>query len=174
QIASGPTVFTAGGKEYIAVTVGGTATSSNGGVASELHVFGLGGSKKESPPPPDLPKLTRGAAPSAAPSTVAGPAAFSSAAATRPAVTRVPAAAAKGGGRIVIEGGAVPLTLWQAGSTNERRVTGRVLLAGKPVSGVSVTVDRYRAGRTNAAGRFGYDVDTTLARRHPVHLSAGS
>jgi alcohol dehydrogenase (cytochrome c) len=175
QIASGPTVFTAGGKEYIAVTVGGTATSSNGGVASELHVFALGGSKKESPPPPDLPKLMRGTSQTAAPLSVAGPAALAAdAAAARPAVTRSTASAAKGGGQIRIEGGAVPLTLWQAGSTNERRITGRVLLAGKPVSGALVAVDRYRTGRTDASGRFGYDVDTTLARRHPVHVTAGS
>ncbi len=33
QIASGPTIFTAGGKEYVAITVGGTPTSSNGGTA---------------------------------------------------------------------------------------------------------------------------------------------
>jgi hypothetical protein len=38
-IASGPTIFSAGGKEYVAVTVGGTPTSSNGGVASLLQVF---------------------------------------------------------------------------------------------------------------------------------------
>ena len=42
-IASGPTIFSAGGKEYVAVTVGGTPTSSNGGVASWLQVFALPG-----------------------------------------------------------------------------------------------------------------------------------
>ena len=41
-IASGPTIFAAGGREYIAVTVGGTPTSSNGGTASQLFVFTLG------------------------------------------------------------------------------------------------------------------------------------
>ncbi len=42
-IASGPTIFSADGKEYVAVTVGGTPTSSNGGVASWLQVFALPG-----------------------------------------------------------------------------------------------------------------------------------
>ena len=51
QIAAGPTLFTAGGKEYIAITVGGTPTSSGGGLASQLQVFAIGGSKTESPKP---------------------------------------------------------------------------------------------------------------------------
>ena len=51
QIAAGPTIFTAGGKEYIAITVGGTPTSSGGGLASQLQVFAIGGSKAESPKP---------------------------------------------------------------------------------------------------------------------------
>ena len=51
QIAAGPTIFTAEGKEYIAITVGGTPTSSGGGLASQLQVFAIGGSKTESPKP---------------------------------------------------------------------------------------------------------------------------
>src|SRR6185503_10254265 len=41
-IAAGPTIFAAGGREYVAITVGGTPTSSNGGTLSQLHVFALG------------------------------------------------------------------------------------------------------------------------------------
>ena len=52
QIAAGPTIFSADGKEYIAITVGGTPTSSGGGLASQLQVFAIGGSKTESPKPP--------------------------------------------------------------------------------------------------------------------------
>ena len=48
QIAAGPTIFTSGGKEYVAITVGGTPTSSGGGLASQLQVFAIGGSKAES------------------------------------------------------------------------------------------------------------------------------
>ena len=48
QIAAGPTIFTADGKEYIAITVGGTPTSSGGGLASQLQVFALGGQQGSS------------------------------------------------------------------------------------------------------------------------------
>ena len=40
-IASGATVFAHDGKEYVAITVGGTPTSSNGGTVSQLQVFSL-------------------------------------------------------------------------------------------------------------------------------------
>src|SRR6185295_3668510 len=44
QIAAAPTIYAINGKEYVAITIGGTATSSNGGtVASQLQVFALGG-----------------------------------------------------------------------------------------------------------------------------------
>ena len=49
QIASGPSIFAAGGKEYVAITVGGTPTSSNGGTASQLQVFAIGGATTQSP-----------------------------------------------------------------------------------------------------------------------------
>jgi len=51
QIAAGPAIYSVDGKQYIAVTSGGTPTSSNGGIASELQIFALGGSKTESKPP---------------------------------------------------------------------------------------------------------------------------
>ncbi len=44
QIAAGPSLYSVGGKEYVAITVGGTPTSSSGGTASQLQVFALGGS----------------------------------------------------------------------------------------------------------------------------------
>ena len=49
QIASGASLYSVGGKEYVAITVGGTPTSSGGGTASQLQVFGLGGSQQQSP-----------------------------------------------------------------------------------------------------------------------------
>ena len=51
QIASGPSIFEVGGKEYVAITTGGTPTSSYGGTASRLDVFALGGSQAQSPAP---------------------------------------------------------------------------------------------------------------------------
>jgi alcohol dehydrogenase (cytochrome c) len=47
QIAAGPAIYEAGGHEMIAVTVGGTATTSYGGTASELEVFSLKGSQTQ-------------------------------------------------------------------------------------------------------------------------------
>ena len=49
QIAAGPSVYSVNGIEYVAITVGGTTTSSSGGtVASQLQVFNLGGSQTQS------------------------------------------------------------------------------------------------------------------------------
>src|SRR3954468_5349254 len=45
-IAAGPSVFSVDGKEYVAITVGGTPTSSNGGTVAQLHVFALPGSSR--------------------------------------------------------------------------------------------------------------------------------
>jgi alcohol dehydrogenase (cytochrome c) len=52
QIASGPSIYEDHGKEFIAITVGGTATSSYGGTASQLQVFALNGDAKQSLAPP--------------------------------------------------------------------------------------------------------------------------
>src|SRR5262249_57337436 len=50
QVAAGPSIYAVNGKEYVAITVGGTTTSSSGGtVASQLQVFALGGSSTQSP-----------------------------------------------------------------------------------------------------------------------------
>ena len=50
QIAAGPSIYSVNGTEYVAITVGGTTTSSNGGtVASQLQVFALGGGSTQSP-----------------------------------------------------------------------------------------------------------------------------
>jgi PQQ-dependent dehydrogenase (methanol/ethanol family) len=52
QIASGAAIYESHGKEYVALTVGGTPTSSYGGTASQLQVFALAGSSSQSPAPP--------------------------------------------------------------------------------------------------------------------------
>ena len=61
-IAAGPTLYLSGGKEYLAITVGGTPTSSNGGVAAELQVFAIGGSQQQSAPPSALTRAAFAAA----------------------------------------------------------------------------------------------------------------
>src|SRR5207302_7578657 len=73
QLAGGVSVYSLGGKEYIALTSGGTPTSSGGGNASELQLFALGGSHVESKPPV-LP-LTRNVESARAPSVLLTPAA---------------------------------------------------------------------------------------------------
>jgi alcohol dehydrogenase (cytochrome c) len=152
-IASGATVFSAGGKEFVAITVGGTPTSSSGGTASQLQVFTLGG----------------GAARTSA---TAAPAASVTSTSAHDAQRSATSRLAKGlGARIAVQGGAVPLALWQAASSNEATVRGRILLRGKPVEGARVIVDRYVVPRATAAyGSFTVAVDSTLARRHPVRL----
>ena len=154
-IASGPTIFSADGKEYVAVTVGGTPTSSNGGVASWLQVFALPGRNST--------RAASSARVETHPVTTIG----ASAAAPR----STSAAAAAGKARIVLQGGAVPLALWQAASSNEATVNGRVFLGGKPVVGARMAVDRYASLQTtDARGGFSLRVDKTLPQRHPVRV----
>jgi hypothetical protein len=162
QIASGPTLFTAGGKEYIALTVGGTPTSSGGGLASQLQVFAIGGSKVESPKPLAVtaPASTQPRTASRVSTGSRTDARSLSARATTPQTAR-----------IVIQGGAVPLTLWNPNTSNLVNVGGRLLYGGTPVAGARIAVDRYTLpAATDSAGRFTYPVDSTLARRHPVYV----
>jgi alcohol dehydrogenase (cytochrome c) len=152
-IASGVTTFRAGGRQYLAVTVGGTPTSSNGGTVSELHVFAIDATPRQ-------PSLR-------AESVTTDP---------RASVSREPirrtaglTAAGAGGARLVTRRPA-PLRRWNPASNNTQVVTGRLRLGGKPVSGAVVAVDRYRLAPTRADGRFSYPLDVTLARRHLVHV----
>jgi alcohol dehydrogenase (cytochrome c) len=157
-IASGPTVFSSGGKEYIAITVGGTPTSSNGGTASLLDVFSLpGGSSSQ---------RAVASAPGSFPVTGSAPLA------AHPAPRAQHRAAVKVAPRIQISGGAVDLTLWNASSSNEASVTGRLTLGGKPVVGARMSVDRYQIpAATDSNGAFTVVVDSTMARRHPVQVA---
>jgi alcohol dehydrogenase (cytochrome c) len=151
QIASGASLYSIDGKEYLAITVGGTPTSSGGGTASELQVFGLGGSGSQSPAPP-LPRRLQ----------VEHKAAVAAAAQPRQHV------AASGSAAVRTQGGLV-VKLWQANSSNMAHVTGRVLLNGAPVKGVTVALDGYRIPQpTGAQGGFATDVDITIAQRRVV------
>src|SRR6185312_3789431 len=47
-IAAGPSVYSVDRREYVAITVGGTPTSSNGGTVTQLHVFALGQASAQS------------------------------------------------------------------------------------------------------------------------------
>jgi hypothetical protein len=135
-------------------------------------VFAIGGSKAESPKPPGLTSF-QPPAPPAAPTTLSNHA--SAPAGPTTANRALSVRAATGGARIAVPAGAITLRLWNANSSNLVPVIGKVLLGGKPVSGASVSVDRYVLPRRTAAdGSFTALVDSTLARRHPVTASAGA
>jgi alcohol dehydrogenase (cytochrome c) len=163
QIAAGPSIYSVDGKEYVAITSGGTPTSSNGGVASELQIFALGGSKSESKPP-----LRVLASAKAAPVVRATPA-RKPAAAAHPAASR-----ARGGGRLATQTGLV-VRKWNANSNNTQSAAGRVLYGSRPVAGARITVDGYTIPSATAKdGSFHYPVDITSARRHVVTVTGTS
>jgi alcohol dehydrogenase (cytochrome c) len=158
QIASGPTVYGVDGTEYVAITVGGTTTSSNGGtVASQLQVFALGGSQTQSPGPTFAPRRAAAALPARA--------GRARAAAARP----VAPARSAGSARIAIPG-PVMVEPWDPNSSNTSDVQGRVTLAGKPVAGARVSVNGWVAPPTDANGTFVYPADDTMPGRHVVKV----
>jgi alcohol dehydrogenase (cytochrome c) len=166
QIAAGPTVYSVGGKQYVAVTVGGTPTSSGGGTATRLQIFALGGSKQQSPPPP-LPSFSAVVeAPPAAPAAPAPPGV--PAAPTAP----VERAAVDGAGARIVTEGKLNVRQWQASGSNEQIASGRLLLRSRPVQGARIRVNRYLLPQaTDRDGRFRYRADVTVARRHVVAVA---
>jgi PQQ-dependent dehydrogenase (methanol/ethanol family) len=162
QIASGVSVYSVGGKEYVATTVGGTPTSSNGGlVASQLQVFGLGGSTQQSP----APRTTQSVRHAAAPAVVALPAA---AHVEHAGQARVRTAA---GTAHVVAPGALVVRPWDANSSNWQDAQGQLLVGSAPVAGARVSVDDYvLPGATGNDGRFTYPADVTVAGRHVVRV----
>ena len=126
------------GKEYVAVTVGGTPTSSGGGVLSQLQVFSLGGLQDAG--------RTPSAAPVSHPVTTIGT--------SREAVRAKPAAAVATQPRIVFEGGAGPARAL-AGRELERGDGQRtLLLGGKPGRSTVGRRSLHLTQSTNADGEF--------------------
>jgi PQQ-dependent dehydrogenase (methanol/ethanol family) len=165
QIAAGPSIYSVGGKQYIAITVGGTPTSSNGGTATRIQVFALDGSKQQSPPPANLPALRQTAGVSTPPPTLMG-SPLPTAAPARPAA---PASTAAAAGATIQVGARPFVRRWQATGSNEQIVVGRLLLRGVPVRGARIRVDRYQLlSLTDAAGRFRYRSDVTTPKRHVI------
>jgi alcohol dehydrogenase (cytochrome c) len=161
QIASGASLYSIDDKEYLAITVGGTPTSSAGGTATELQVFALGASGTQSPAPP-LPLRALQSR-------------------THAVHENVPAQPARAR-RVAAEGSAAVRTQtrmavrpWDPNSSNVARVTGRVLIDGAPVAGASVSLDGFTIPRTTAKdGTFETDVDITIPLRRvarPVGLA---
>src|SRR5207253_792582 len=143
QIAAGPAIYSVGGKQYIAITSGGTPTSSNGGTASELQIFALGGSRNESKPPPDLPPVARTLQAVVSQVTSAG----------RPARAR--RTSARGSGRLTTQSGLV-VRQWNANSNNTRNTIGHLRLGSRPGAAAGrplhVPAQRHRARRLRQAG----------------------
>ena len=157
QIAAGPTVYSANGTEYVAITVGGTVTSSNGGtVASQLQVFSLGGSSTQSPA-----FTIAFQEPTTAPQRVEASAA---------SAVRAAPASRSGAARIVTPGG-LTVQPWDPDTSNTTDVQGHLLLAGQPVAGARVSVDGWVAPPTDKSGVFVYPADITVPARHVVSVA---
>jgi len=164
QIASGPSIYSVNGNEYVAITVGGTTTSSNGGTAaSQLQVFGLGGSSTQSTGP-SFTTLQRAGSP---------PERVAASAATAHARQRV-AASGRGASAKIVAAGPVLIQAWDPNTSNTQDVQGRVTLAGKPVAGVDVSVDGWVAPATDGEGMFTYPADNTMPARHVVRVASAS
>jgi alcohol dehydrogenase (cytochrome c) len=157
QIASGPSLYSVNGTEYLAITVGGTPTSSGGGVATQLQVFALGASSKQSTAPVITTQAPRQPAKPTAP--------------TRPHASARAHVAAQGNATITTSA-ALVVRPWDPGTSNVRTVTGHVLLNGAPVSGATVVIDGYQVPQKTAAnGSFSYAIDNTVAGRRVVRVT---
>ncbi len=160
QIASGPSIYSVNGTEYLAITVGGTPTTSAGGTAAQLQVFTLGGSSQQSPAP---------VIPATAASVHAAPA---SAAAARPAHTSSRHHTRRQGSASITTTAPLVVKPWSADAANVQTVKGTVDWNGEPVSGATVTVDGYQVAQpTNASGTFSYDIDNTGPGRRVVTVT---
>ena len=133
-------MFAHDGKEYVAITVGGTPTSSNGGTASQLQVF----------------SLPRGSECQRRPHHTASPRPWRPArrrCARRPAGRHLAESSAAGAAHIVIAGGVADAqALAGDSSTSNERRDGTGAARRRPVEGAAVAVDRYGCRRRPARG----------------------
>ena len=160
QIADGPTIYAVNGTEYVAIGVGGTTTSSAGGlVASQIQVFDLGASQTQSTAP--VIPATNGVRAVSGATTQAAQAA-PAAAASAAVVQR----SAGSGGRL-IPPAAIPVAAWNPNTSNTEDVQGHVTLQGQPVAGAVVSIGGWvDPTPTDSSGAFTYPVDNTMALRH--------
>jgi alcohol dehydrogenase (cytochrome c) len=168
QIASGPSIYSVDGKEYVAVTIGGTPTSSNGGVVPGLMVFGLGGSHDELPPPPNLPFRSLQSTDAQTtmeftPASLAAP--------LQPAQQQQRSAVtARGVARIKV-GRTLVVRPWNPNSSNVQFAFGKLFLGKSPVVGAQIRVDGFTLpALTGPQGGFSYPADITDPARHEVRV----
>jgi alcohol dehydrogenase (cytochrome c) len=166
QIAAGPSIYSVDGKEYVAITIGGTPTSSNGGVLPGLMVFGIGGDKTQLPPPPNLPAFRSTTEAATPPNVAVTPARLT----TPAAQVRRAAAQATGSARIKVNQ-ALVVRPWNPNTSNWAFTFGKVLLGKSPVSGARIRVDGFTLpSLTGPQGGFSYPADITDSARHEVRI----
>jgi alcohol dehydrogenase (cytochrome c) len=171
QIAAGPSIYSVAGKEYIAITIGGTPTSSNGGVLPGLMVFGIGGDKTEFPPPNNLPPFRSVQSASAETETTMEFTPASLAAPQRAAEQSKGSAATAGGPARITVPRALVVRLWNPNSSNWQFAFGKVFLGKSPVVGAQIRVDGFTLpALTGPQGGFSYAADITDPARHEVKV----
>jgi alcohol dehydrogenase (cytochrome c) len=169
QIAAGPSIYSVSGKQYVAITVGGSPTSSNGGVNPGLQVFALGGSKEESPPPNNLPPF-RSLQSAEKPKTMAFSPSSAAAPERRVRQERVSTVTALGRARITT-GRVFVVRPWNPNTSNVQDLFGHVYLGSTPVVGAQLRVDRFTLpALTGPKGGFTYPADSTEPARHEVRV----
>ena len=174
QIAAGPSIYSVDGKEYVAITVGGTPTSSNGGVVPGVQVFAIGGSQDQSPPPNNLPPFRSLAEPERAGRrgqdarlhAVEAPRLRAASYGTK----RVSTLTALGRARITT-GRPLVVRPWNPNSSNWEFAFGKVLLGRAPVARAQLRVDGFTLpALTGPQGGFTYPADITEPARHEVRV----
>src|SRR6266542_2944581 len=169
QIAAGPSIYSVGGKEYVAITIGGTPTSSNGGVVPGLMVFALGGSHDEFPPPNNLPSFRSFQSAGAQATMEFTPTSFA-APVQRAQPSRRSTVAARAPARIKVTRTLV-VRPWNANSSNVRFAFGKVFLGKSPIAGARVRVDGFTLpSPTGPQGGFSYPADITDPARHEARI----
>jgi alcohol dehydrogenase (cytochrome c) len=174
QIAAGASIYSVNGKEYVAITVGGTPTSSGGGLATQLQVFALDGSTTQSTAPV-ITSLIRSHSNQSVPRRKASSTPRTASSAARPAIRRASshsASPASADSAKITTSPATVVVPWQANSSNVKTLTGRLLWRGQPVVDANITVGSYQLPQaTDKQGGFSYDIDDTVAGRHAVHVT---
>jgi outer membrane protein assembly factor BamB len=158
QIAAGASLYSINGVEFLAITVGGTTTSSSGGtVASQLQVFNLGGNQTQSTGP-TFSTMKRS----------------SVVVAHRAGARAQVAASGSAGAARIVPPGSVSIQPWNPNTSNTQDVQGRLMLAGKPVAGALVSIGGWVAPATDSNGAFTYPADNTMPGRHIVAVASAA
>ena len=171
QIAAGPAIYSVDGKEYVAITIGGTPTSSNGGVVPGLMVFALGGDHTELPPPNNLPPFRSVQSSDTQTTMEFTPTSLAAAPVqrARPQQQRS-TVAARGPARIKVTR-ALVVRPWNANTSNWQFTFGKVFLGKSPVKGAQIRVDGFTLpALTGPQGGFAYPADITDPARHEVKV----